>query len=173
VEDLRTLSLADAGELAIHRVPESPADLLERLAHAFQQQADQQKVILTLKVEASLPNISVDPERIEQVLANLVSNGLRYTPEGGEIWLIGRQEAGAVALEVQDNGAGIDPEALPHVFERFYRADDARQDDGSGLGLAIARSVVELHGGSLTAKSAGTGQGSIFTILFPYETRKG
>jgi signal transduction histidine kinase len=173
VEDLRTLSLADAGELAILRVPESPADLLERLAQAFQQQADQQKVSLTLKVEAGLPNINVDPERIEQVLANLVSNALRYTPEGGEIWLIGRQEAGAVVLEVQDNGAGIDPEALPHVFERFYRADESRQDDGSGLGLAIARSVIELHGGSLTAKSAGPGQGSIFIIRFPYETGVG
>jgi signal transduction histidine kinase len=169
VEDLRTLSLADAGELTIHRVPESPADLLQRLAQAFQQQADLQKVSLKLQVEPGLPNINVDPERIEQVLANLVSNALRYTPEGGEISLIGRKDAGAVALVMQDNGAGIDPEALPHVFERFYRADDARQDGGSGLGLAIARSVVELHGASLTAQSAGAGQGSIFTVRFPNE----
>jgi signal transduction histidine kinase len=167
VEDLRTLSLADAGELAIYRTPEAPADLLERLAQAFQQQAEQQKVSLKLAVEPGLPNVNVDPERIEQVLANLVSNALRFTPQGGEIWLIGRQEAGAVALEVQDNGAGIDPEALPHVFERFYRGDDARQGDSSGLGLAIAKSVIELHGGSLTVKSAGAGQGSIFTIRFP------
>ena len=166
VEDLRTLSLADSGELAIHPVPEAPADLLKRLAQAFQGQADSQKVTLALQVEDGLPSIEVDPERIEQVLANLVSNALRYTPAGGEIRLVGRREPSAVVMEVQDTGAGIDPSALPHIFERFYRADESRQDDGSGLGLAIAKSVVELHGASLTAQSPGPGKGSTFTILF-------
>jgi signal transduction histidine kinase len=170
VEDLRTLSLADAGELTMNRAPEAPADLLERLAQAFQQRADQQKVSLKLQVEDDLPEINVDPERIEQVLGNLVSNALRYTPEGGEIKLISRREANGVALEVADNGAGIDPETLPHIFERFYRGDESRQDEGSGLGLAISKSVVELHGGSLTAKSE-AGRGSTFTILMPADLR--
>lgn len=171
VEDLRTLSLADAGELTMNRAPEAPADLLERLAQAFQQRAEQQKVSLKLQVEEALPIINVDPERIEQVLGNLVSNALRYTPEGGEIWLIARREANAVVLEVQDDGTGINPEALPHIFERFYRGDESRQGDGSGLGLAISKSVVELHGGTLTAKSEAIGSGSTFTIRLPLDLR--
>jgi two-component system sensor histidine kinase BaeS len=100
---------------------------------------------------------------------DLLSNALRYTPEGGQIILSARQQADAVVLAVQDSGAGISPEALPHVFERFYRGDASRQqqDGESGLGLAIARSLVEIHGGRITAHSDGIGCGSTFSVYLP------
>jgi signal transduction histidine kinase len=169
VEDLRTLSLAEAGELKINRQPESPADLLERLAQAFQQKAEQQQVSLQLQFEPGLPEVQVDPERIEQVLGNLVSNALRYTPAGGEIRLSGSRQDGGVLLEVSDNGAGIAPDVLAHIFERFYRGDDARAQQGeeTGLGLAIARSIVELHGGRIAASSPGLGLGTTLSIYLP------
>jgi len=169
VEDLRTLSLADAGELKINRQPEAPADLLERLSQAFQQKADTQQVSLKLEIEPALPELEEDPGRIKQVLVNLVSNALRYTPPGGQIVLAGKRQDGGVLLEVSDNGAGITPEVLAHIFERFYRGDDARAQQGeeTGLGLAIARSIVELHGGRIAAASPGIGQGTTLSIYLP------
>jgi signal transduction histidine kinase len=164
VEDLRTLSLAEAGELSLNCQPTQPAELIERLAGSFQRQADLNEVRLTTLVDEDLPLIQVDPERMLQALGNLVSNALRYTPAGGEIILAARGEDGAVRLEVADTGAGIAVDALPHVFDRFYRGDESRQEGGTGLGLAIARSIVALQGGTITAESAGPGMGSRFII---------
>ena len=165
VEDLRTLSLADAGELTINRQPVPPGELLERQVAAYQNQAEARQVGIDVNIQPNLPEVSVDPERMMQVLGNLVSNALRYTPPGGTITLTSWQEGDNVVLEVRDTGAGIPPETLPHVFERFYRGDEARQQDGaSGLGLAIAKAIVELHGGQITASSEGVGKGSVFTI---------
>jgi signal transduction histidine kinase len=164
VEDLRTLSLADAGELVIQRQPVAPRDLLERLAAAYRHQAEGQGVALVVQTEAGLTDLHVDPERMEQVLGNLVSNALRYTPEGGEIRLTATQAAGGVVLAVTDTGSGIPPEVLPHIFERSYRGDAARQGTESGLGLSIAKSIVELHGGKISAQSGGAGQGTQIQI---------
>jgi signal transduction histidine kinase len=169
VEDLRTLSLADAGELPIQRIPVAPRPLLERLAAAYAPQADASGVVLQVIAEPDLPDILADPERIIQVLGNLVTNALRYTPSGGQITLSGCRHAdGAVALAVQDTGYGIAPEALPHVFDRFYRGDRARnqQDNESGLGLAIARSIVTAHGGQIDVQSE-LECGTAFTVLMP------
>jgi signal transduction histidine kinase len=169
VEDLRTLSLTDAGELLLHRQPVAPQALLERGAAAFRHRAERQNVTLQVNTDQGLPEINVDPERMAQVLGNLISNALRYTPEGGQIILSARQQADALVLAVQDSGAGIKPEALAHVFERFYRGDASRQqqDGESGLGLAIARSLVETHGGWITAQSDGIGCGSTFAVYLP------
>jgi signal transduction histidine kinase len=103
-----------------------------------------------------------------QVLGNLVGNALRYTPEGGRITLSAERRIGAVHLVVSDTGSGIDPADLPHIFDRFYRGDDARaiSEGESGLGLAIAKSLVEAHGGSISASSR-LGEGSVFTIVLP------
>jgi len=167
VEDLRTLSLADAGELPMLRVPVSCGALLERLAAAHGPQAAANGITLSVSVEPELPDVVVDPERMIQVLGNLVTNALRYTPAGGQITLSARPLGGAVALAVADTGTGIAAEALPHVFDRFYRGDPARQQEGeSGLGLAIAKSITEAHGGKIEVQSE-LGRGTTFTVLLP------
>jgi signal transduction histidine kinase len=173
VEDLRTLSLADAGELKLTRQRVSPRELLERTAAAHQLRAQEHQVALQVNAEASLPEVNVDPERMAQVLNNLVSNALRYTPAGGQITLAAMEMAATkndnhVHLTVQDTGAGIAPDDLPRIFDRFYRGDASRgqQTGESGLGLAIAKSIVELHGGTITAANA-LGAGTTFTIVLP------
>lgn len=174
VEDLRTLSLADAGELTLNKVTVSPHALLKRLATVYQHTAEQKSVALFVDVPGHLPDLIVDPDRMIQVLGNLVSNALRYTPEGGKITLTAAAQANAIALAVADTGAGIVPAALPRIFDRFYRVDESRAQDEpstahsteSGLGLAIARSIVEAHGGTITVTSK-VGKGTTFTVSLP------
>jgi two-component system, OmpR family, sensor histidine kinase BaeS len=167
VEDLRTLSQADAGELTLNREPVAPLALLERMAKSYDHLAAKKKISLEVQGEPGLPEIRLDPDRMAQVFGNLITNSLRYTPEGGEIVLAAGQEANMLVFRVRDNGQGIPAESLPHIFDRFYRADPARaQWNESGLGLAIARSIVEAHGGSISAESQ-VGQGTTVKILFP------
>jgi two-component system sensor histidine kinase BaeS len=169
VDDLRTLSLADAGELPLARQPTAPRALLERVAAAFRHRADQAHIALRITGDEQLPDVNVDPERLVQVLENLISNAIRHTDEGGEILLSARFTGAEVLLAVQDSGRGIAPDLLPHVFDRFYRGEAGRAAEGgeSGLGLAIAKSIVEAHGGSITAGSSGAGMGATFTIRLP------
>lgn len=168
VEDLRTLSLADAGELSLNRGWLPPAEIIERTAASHTALAAQQGIELRSEVTAGLPLVYVDRERMAQVLANLVSNALRYTPAGGAITLRAAQSGpDRVQLSVSDTGPGIATEHLPFVFKRFYRADAARQSNGeSGLGLAIARSIVEAHGGEIRVDSE-PGHGATFTMTLP------
>lgn len=168
VEDLRTLSLVDAGELSLNRQSTRPQAILERTVQAFEHPAGQQDVGLSMTAPDDLPLVSVDGERMVQVLGNLVSNALRFTPAGGQIALSARQEKQHILFTVQDSGAGIPPEKLPHIFERFFRGDSSRaqQSDESGLGLAIARSLVEAHQGTISAQSE-LGQGTAFLIRLP------
>jgi signal transduction histidine kinase len=168
VEDLRTLSLADAGELPLNRQSVPAGSLLEQVAAAFAHRAELAGIALVVDPSATGAGVDllVDPERMLQVLANLTGNALRYSRAGGRITLAALREPGAVLLKVQDTGEGIPPEVLPHIFDRFYRGDPARSARGgeSGLGLAIARSIVEAHGGAVSASSAGSGLGSTFTV---------
>jgi two-component system, OmpR family, sensor histidine kinase BaeS len=167
VEDLRTLSLADAGQLSLHPQPVAPRDLLEHTALIYAHQAEKQQVTLKLEIPEKLPQIKVDLDRLVQVLGNLISNALRHTPAGGHIRLAAQTNQQQLILQVQDTGAGIAPEDLPHVFDRFYRGDKSRSMNGeSGLGLAIARSIVEAHNGRIVATST-PGQGTTFTITLP------
>lgn len=168
VADLRTLSLADAGELTLARQPVSPHELLTRTADAYRHAATQQQIDLHMDAPSDLPAVLVDPERMTQVLGNLVSNALRYTPTHGTITLAARRSNDGVQLLVRDTGTGIAPDALPHIFDRAYRADPARvQGEGeSGLGLAIARTLVTAHGGTIEASSQ-AGMGATFTITLP------
>jgi two-component system, OmpR family, sensor histidine kinase BaeS len=166
VDDLRTLSLADAGELRLQKKPARVVDLLERVAESYRYQAEAQGIRLEVQAQADLTEVDLDPARMEQVLGNLVSNALRYTPEGGEIQLNGRQAAGRVIFEVVDNGSGISPEIIPHIFERSFRGDSSRSGDESGLGLAIAKSIVESHSGEIGVKSE-SGNGCRFWIAMP------
>jgi two-component system sensor histidine kinase BaeS len=128
-------------------------------------------VRLDLDIAANLPALPIDPERMEQVLANLLDNALRHTPAGGTVTIsaAASPRTGGVELVVADSGEGIPAEHLAHVFERFYRVDTARDrvHGGSGIGLAIAKALVEAHGGQITATSPGVGQGSKFRVLLP------
>jgi signal transduction histidine kinase len=168
IDDLRTLSLADAGELTLNRRPVDPGSLLERTRLAHAPEAQRRGISIQVEATPGLPLVAVDPGRIAQVLENLMSNALRYTPEGGQVILSAGAGANSAYLRVQDNGAGIPPEDLPYVFDRFYRAEKSRQRQGgeSGLGLAIAKSLVEAQGGSLSVESV-PGEGTSFTIALP------
>jgi two-component system sensor histidine kinase BaeS len=168
VEDLRTLSLADAGELKLICQLVHPRELLERMAAAHSPRARQLGIALQVAVEVDMPPVNVDPERMAQVLGNLVSNALRHTPAGGRITLTATLQGNSVLMTVQDTGEGIPPEELPRIFERFYRGDEARQVHGgeSGLGLTIAKSIIELHGGTIAVEST-PGEGTTFTIALP------
>ncbi len=165
IEDLRTLSLADTGQISLVRRPIDPRGLLEHTALAYLPAAEAQGIALEVE-QVDAPLISVDPDRILQVLGNLVSNALRHTPEGGRVVLSATTGDGQVRLCVRDSGPGIPDEELPHIFDRFYRGDTARQSNGaSGLGLAIARSLAEAHGGRITAENV-TG-GALFSVILP------
>jgi two-component system sensor histidine kinase BaeS len=168
VEDLRVLSLADAGELPLNRRAVDPAALLERTGLAYIDQAEQHGVALRVEAPESLPSIAVDTDRMTQVLNNLVSNALRYTSQGA-IVLTASAQAQRVQIQVRDSGSGIEPADLAFIFDRFYRADKARQRSDSvesGLGLAIAKAIVEAHGGTITVDST-PGVGTTFTLTFP------
>ena len=131
-------------------------------------QAEQKSISLQVEAAPNLPEVEVDPDRMAQVLGNLLSNALRYTPADGKIVLSAQSEPHTLHLRVQDTGTGIAPEDLPHVFERFYRGEKSRQkqEGESGLGLAIARSIVEMHGGTITVEST-LGEGTGFTVTLP------
>jgi signal transduction histidine kinase len=167
VEDLRTLSQADAGELSLSRESISLAALLERIARSYRPLAEKQNVALDVDIKSDLPALNADPDRLAQVLGNLLTNSIRYTPQGGKITLLARRDEKTITVTVSDNGYGISPEALPFIFDRFYRADPARTGGGeSGLGLAIAKSIVEAHGGTISAESQ-PGQGTVITMTLP------
>jgi signal transduction histidine kinase len=172
VEDLKTLSLADAGELPLSYQRVAPEVLIRRVAGAHRVQAERENIHIVEDIQPDLPEIEVDLDRMAQVFGNLMSNALRYTHSGGEIVLAAQHADGHVRLNVSDNGAGIAEEDLPYIFERSFRGDKARRyvQGESGLGLAIAKSLVEAQGGTITAESQ-PGSGTRFTIQFPVPTQ--
>ncbi|HMO11534.1 MAG TPA: ATP-binding protein, partial [Actinotalea sp.] len=169
-EDLAAVTKAESGELQLAMVETPPVEVLG-LAHlAARDRAAAAGVDLCLdKPPSALPPIAVDPDRIAQVLGNLVDNALRHTPAGGRVTLAAARVRDGVALMVADTGEGIAAEHLPHLFERFYRADTARDrhSGGSGIGLAITKAIVEAHGGNVRAESQGRGRGSRFVVTLP------
>ena len=171
VNDLRILSLADAGELSISPQVIEPERLLQDVAALYQYQTQRKNITLELDVSSSLPAIQVDPGRMTQVLTNILDNALRHTPDGGRIILSAKEENDRVELAVQDSGPGLNAKELDCIFDRFYRTDASRQRDGtipggSGLGLAIARSIVQAHGGGLSAESE-AGKGLKVSVTLP------
>jgi signal transduction histidine kinase len=167
VGDLTTLAQVEAGGLDIQLAPVLPSALLQEVFWAYQPIAAKQKIDLDLDVPATTPAILVDEGRMLQVLKNLVENALRHTTKGGMVKLIA--DAGdQVRLVVRDNGIGIEPEDLPYVFDRFYRADKARGGNAGkmGLGLAICKALVTAQGGEIKAESGGKDQGTSMVITF-------
>ncbi|MCI0554235.1 MAG: ATP-binding protein [Anaerolineae bacterium] len=169
VNDLRTLSLADAGELTINLQTIEPGRLIQEVASLYQYQTQRKNITLDLDIASPLSTIEVDPGRMTQVLTNIMDNAFRHTPEGGQIILSAKEVDDQIEIAIQDSGPGLKAEDLDRIFERFYRTDSARQREdtgGSGLGLAIAKSIVQAHGGQLSARSE-AGKGLKIMIRLP------
>jgi two-component system sensor histidine kinase BaeS len=167
IDDLRDLSAGDAGTLRLHPEPLAADELIGQVAAAHRSRAEAAVVHLRADADPGLW-MDADPVRMRQVLGNLVSNALRHTPTQGTVTLSARQTADEAVLTVRDTGDGIAPEDLPHVFERFWRAEKSRsrRTGGSGLGLPIVRQFVEAHGGTVTADNT-PGGGAVFTVRLP------
>jgi len=168
VDDLRTLSLADADELSINLQTVSPQKLLTDVQTTYQHIASQKKVKIIVDTPSELPMLNIDPGRMTQVLINILDNAMQHTPAGGQINLSARNVGDSVKLSIQDSGPGIEGEDVNRIFNRFYRTDEARNrdDGGSGLGLAIAKSIVQAHNGQILAESE-PGQGLTININLP------
>ncbi|MCB9420150.1 MAG: HAMP domain-containing protein [Ardenticatenaceae bacterium] len=170
VEDLRQLTLAETGQLPLDKTPTDLAALAQRTLADFRAAAESKQIGLHMNPAADLPPVSVDPQRIEQVLVNLLSNALRHTPAGGRIEVNMAGENGRIRLTISDTGPGIVKEEASNIFERFYRVDQGRTREenggGSGLGLAVARSIIEAHGGQIGVASE-SGQGAAFWFTLP------
>lgn len=169
VQDLEELSRAEAGQIPLNRRTVRAVELVSAAVGRLQSQFADKGVALGVDVLANLPAAWADPGRITQVLLNLLGNALQFTPPGGQVVVRAWQEDQSLLIAVQDSGIGIDPEHLPHIFERFYRVDKSRSraGGGSGSGLTISRHLVEAHGGRFWATSPGAGQGSTFTFSLP------
>jgi signal transduction histidine kinase len=162
IDDLRTLALAESGALKLQKEPTDLALLVRETVAPFLAQADKAGLALRAEAESEL-TLEVDPERIRQVLENLIANALRYTPQGGTIRVQCVTEGAHATVSVSDTGGGIPPDELPHIFDRFYKSRDSR---GTGLGLAIAKNLVAAHGGEISAQST-VGQGTTIRFMLP------
>ncbi len=177
VDDLRDLTLAESGQLKLEIEPTDLAGLVQRRVSRAEIVARERNISLRADIAEGLPQVEIDRRRIEQVLANLLDNALNHTLSGGTVVVTvalaeggetSRGGKGELLISVADTGAGIPAEDLPHIFERFYRVDDARSREkgGAGLGLAIAKQMVELHGGRIWVESE-VGKGSKFSFTLP------
>lgn len=167
-EDVGAVSRAEEGDLTLDRRLLSAAAVVRPAAQLAQDRYAAQGVALHTRIEAD-EVVDVDPDRIGQILGNLLDNALRHTPRGGAVTLTCGRTGPWVEYTVADDGAGIPPEHLPHLFDRFYRVDSARDrgTGGSGIGLAIVKALAEAHGGSVTAASPGPGRGATFRVRLP------
>lgn len=168
VDDLRVLSMADAGELKLSLRAYSIQKLLHDAQKTYSHQARQKKISIQTKIASEMPEIEIDPERMKEVFSNIIENALRYTPQNGHITLSAELAGDSVQMRVQDTGPGVASDELDRIFERFYRTEASRARDkgGSGLGFAIAKSIVERHNGRIWAESE-SGKGLTIVIELP------
>lgn len=170
VDDLQQLSLAEAKQLPLYKEETNMVRFLQETVALFEAESKEREINISLQTEGEIPAISIDKRRIRQILINLLTNSLRYISDKGRIGLMLKEEGESLIISVSDNGPGIAPEDLPHVFNRFYRGDKSRSrlSGGSGLGLAIVKGLVEAHGGTIWVESSG-GHGTIFWIRLPLQ----
>ena len=176
IEDLLELAQIDAGALRLNLRPVSPQEIAADVIDAMQPQADRLGLRLSMRPGDTLPDLMLDGARMERAIANLVRNAFEHTPAGGRVEVSLQSDGIWFELRVSDSGAGIAAAELPHIWERFYRAEPSRSRgagtvDGVGLGLAIVRGIVEAHGGSVAASSA-PGRGATFCLRLPLEARE-
>lgn len=169
VNDLLDVSRVTSGKVILQREPVDLVTLLDRLVAQMQTKARDELLHLSMSADPGPLRVMGDPVRLEQIFTNLIGNALKYTPPRGRIEVSVHRSGGEVAVRVADSGVGIAPDALPHVFELFAQADTTidRSQGGMGVGLTLVQSLVQLHGGSTTAKSDGPGRGSVFTVTLP------
>ncbi|MBI5668482.1 MAG: HAMP domain-containing protein [Chloroflexi bacterium] len=168
ITDLRTLSLAESGQLHLQKQTVEPGSLVQQVSDRMHLSAQEKNIILETDIASDLPPVQVDPERLMQVMTNLVDNAIRYNTNGSRVIVAAHRTKGRIELSVSDNGPGIPPEDIPHLFERFWRAEKSRNraTGGSGLGLAIVKQLIEAHHGEVQVESQ-TGSGTRFTIRLP------
>jgi two-component system, OmpR family, sensor histidine kinase BaeS len=169
VNDLHELSQAEARQLPLYPQAIDLSQLLHEILEAFRLISESQAIQLDAHLQSDLPPLWADPQRVQQIIHNLLSNALRHSRSGGRVVVEVRREDGGVSLSIRDDGDGMSAEQLERVFDRFYRADASRDraEGGAGLGLTISRMIAELHGGRLSAHSDGLGHGSAFTLWLP------
>jgi len=169
IEDLLDMSRVTSGKLRLDVQPVEPADIVDAAVETVRPAADAKGIRIERMLDASAGPVSGDPHRLQQVAWNLLSNAIKFTPKDGKVQVALRRVGSHVEIAVADTGIGIAPEFIAHIFERFRQADGSttRREGGLGLGLSIVKSLVELHGGSVHADSAGAGKGSTFRVLLP------
>ncbi|HXI28021.1 MAG TPA: ATP-binding protein, partial [Vicinamibacterales bacterium] len=169
ISDLLDISRIISGKLRLDIEQVDLASVVRDAIETVQRDADDKRILITRDVEGSVGMIAGDSARVQQIIWNLLSNAIKFTPEGGQVSVCVRKASAAAEIIVTDNGVGIRPDFLPHMFDRFQQADQGitRRVGGLGLGLSIAKHLVELHGGSITAESGGIGLGATFTIVLP------
>ncbi|GAB4489412.1 MAG: ATP-binding protein [Anaerolineales bacterium] len=170
VDDLQELSRVEAGAFHLDVVPVSFSSLMETTAKRLLPHLQQKNITLKAALPPELPPLRADGDRVTQILTNLLSNAIQYSPSGGVVTVSAALTGAELRISVADTGIGIPPENLPHIFDRFYRVDKSRSRQaggGSGIGLTIAKALVEAQGGKIWAESAGAGQGSVFSFTLP------
>jgi signal transduction histidine kinase len=170
VDDLLDVSRITRGQLQMDLQQVHLTDVLEAATFGIQTAANAKGIRISISAPPRLPVVTGDPIRLQQVVWNLLANAVKFTPRGGQIMATVRRDPSVVVLTVTDTGEGIDPTFLPQMFEMFRQGDSAatRAHGGLGLGLSIVRRLVELHGGTVSAESAGRGHGATFTVSLPY-----
>jgi two-component system phosphate regulon sensor histidine kinase PhoR len=166
VQELLELSRIESGRVPLRLIPAAVADVLLPPVERLQPQAERAGLAVVVDLPAGLPPVLADVERVQQVVANLVHNAVKFTPPGGQVTLSAEPVGEEMVISVRDTGVGIPADDLPRIFERFYKADRARYGGGTGLGLSIARHIVQAHGGRIWAESA-EGRGSSFYFSLP------
>lgn len=169
IEDILDFSRAASGTLRLHSTQVAPITFVQAALDVLHPAATAKRINLQANLDPSTALVSGDPERLQQVMWNLLSNAIKFTPEGGDVEASLKQVAATVEIAVRDTGQGINAEFLPHVFERFRQANTTatKRHSGLGLGMSITKHIVELHGGTIHAASAGEGKGATFTIKLP------
>ncbi len=169
IEDLLDISRIVAGKMEIAPKQTAVAPLIDAAVHALAPATDAKRIVVETELDQRIAPIAADPDRLQQVVWNLLSNAIKFTPSGGHVHIGLTADDGDVRITVRDDGIGFNPDVAAHMFERFRQGDSSstRPYGGLGLGLGIVRSIVELHGGTVKAESAGEGRGSVFSVCLP------
>jgi PAS domain S-box-containing protein len=172
IDDLLDISRIIRGKLRLEVRSVELAPIIEAVVDSLRPAADARNIHLQIAFDPRTSAISADPDRLQQIIWNLLTNAIKFTPKGGRVQVWFERIESHIAITISDTGQGIVPELLPHVFDRFRQSDTSstRRHSGLGLGLSIVRQLVELHGGTVTAESPGAGKGTTFKVVFPLKS---